>query len=77
LTTLTERIPVADIAADASQIRLGRFLATVITALFVALGWTAGALWFGVRHCAAAVRYGWRQGARIPRAPQADGGGPA
>jgi len=49
----------------------------VITALFVALGWTAGALWFGVRHCAAAVRYGWRQGARIPRAPQPDGGGPS
>jgi hypothetical protein len=48
---------------------MGRVLATAVTALFVAAGWLAGALWFrlGLRHCALSVQYGFR--AAYPKQP--------
>lgn len=82
MTTLTQQlnhIPVDEIADEAGQVSFGRFAATAITACFVTLGWIAGASWYGVRYCAVAVRYGWRQGARsrrVPKEPQARGNRP-
>jgi len=44
----------------------------MFTALFVGSGWIIGATWYGIRYCAIAFRYGYRQGARIQRAPQGE-----
>jgi hypothetical protein len=64
MTTATRQL---DIKHEAENIQFGRMTATAITALFVAIGWLAGAAWWAIRYCAMAVRYGYRQGARIPR----------
>ena len=71
MTAITERIPMHEIEAEArQQVHFGRWVATVFTALFVGIGWVIGAGWYAVRHCGAAVRYGYRQGARVQRAPE-------
>jgi hypothetical protein len=64
-----QRLPVDDLAGEAEQVRFGRALATGITAIFVAIGWLTGSVWFGLSYCVAAARYGYRQGARARRAP--------
>ncbi|HEY1705624.1 MAG TPA: hypothetical protein VGG75_38555 [Trebonia sp.] len=47
-----------------------KVLATVILGLFTAVGWVIGRTWFyaakSVAFIALAVRYGYRQGARVP-----------
>lgn len=48
----------------------GRVLATVILAMFTALGWIAGRLWVGVWFCAMSVQYGFRKGANITLEPR-------
>lgn len=73
MTTLTQQlnqIPMDEISEEAGKVSFGRFLATAITAVFVAAGWITGASWFGVKHCVVAFRYGYRQGARVQRAPE-------
>jgi hypothetical protein len=58
------------VSEEAAGVGFGTFIATCITGVFVAFGWIFGSLWFAVRYCAVAVRYGYRQGAHVPRAPQ-------
>lgn len=71
MTAITERIPMHEIETEArQQVHFGRWVATVFTAIFVGFGWTIGAAWYGARHCGVAVRYGYRQGARIQRVPE-------
>jgi hypothetical protein len=47
-----------------------KVLATVVLALFMAIGWVTGRAWFygekSVVFCALAVRYGYRKGAKAP-----------
>lgn len=72
MATLTERIqqlPVDDLAAEAGESHPGRAVATAITAVFVAIGWVIGSVWFALSYCLAAARYGYRQGAHVRRAP--------
>jgi hypothetical protein len=70
MTAITEQIPMQEIQAEAEQVRFGRMIATLITALFVGIGWCIGASWYGLRHLGVAVRYGYRQGARVQRPPE-------
>ena len=62
----TARIPVEQIADHADHVRPGVVIATAITAVFFALGWTFGATWRGIVYCCLAVRYGYRTGAHVP-----------
>lgn len=51
-----------------------RVLTLVVLAIFTAIGWTVGRLWFhsakSVAFCALAVRYGYRQGAKVQVEPK-------
>lgn len=84
MTTATRRleaVPREQIAEDASKVRPGEIIATVITAVFFAIGWLFGAAWRGLVYCCIAVRYGYRTGAHVPVGavqpePQARGGRP-
>lgn len=72
MTAVTQRLPYDEIREQTAQMRParpGHAIATVITAMFVAAGWIIGASVWSVRFCAVAVRYGYRQGARIQRVP--------
>lgn len=62
-------VPVGQISEHASQVRAGQVLVTVITAFFFAIGWTFGSVWRATVFCCLAIRYGYRQGARITVAP--------
>jgi len=68
-TTTLRTMPVDELRAQAGEIRFGRFMLTVITAFFFAIGWCAGTAWRAVVFSALAVRYGYRAGAGIPVAP--------
>lgn len=70
-----ERATIVDLLTDqADQIATdnppSKVLATVVLALFTAIGWVIGRTWFysakSVAFIALAVRYGYRQGARVP-----------
>jgi hypothetical protein len=72
MTTATRRlesVPFDAISEQASQVRPGQTAATVITAIFFAIGWVFGASWRGVVFCCLAIRYGYRTGAHVPVAP--------
>ncbi|HVT97634.1 MAG TPA: hypothetical protein VHE33_09000 [Acidobacteriaceae bacterium] len=45
----------------------GRVLATVILAVFTAIGWCCGKLWTGIWFTCMAFMYGVRQGSGVPR----------
>ena len=51
-----------------------RVLALIVLSLFTAVGWVVGRSWFhlakSVAFCALAVRYGYRQGAKVPLEPK-------
>lgn len=44
----------------------GRVLATVVLAVFTAIGWTFGVIWTGLWFSGMAFAYGVRQGSRVP-----------
>jgi uncharacterized membrane protein YciS (DUF1049 family) len=62
LTTLTERLPVDEITARAHAVNFGRVLLTTIAAIFFAIGWLVGRVFFAVAWCAVAVKVGFVQG---------------
>lgn len=68
-TRRLEAVPMEAISERASQVRPAQTAATVITAIFFAIGWTFGATWRGVVFCCLAVRYGYRSGAHVQVAP--------
>lgn len=79
MTAVTERTAIVDMLSDeagraAAANPPSRVLALVVLGLFTAVGWTAGRLWFhtakSVAFCALAVRYGYRQGAKVPVEPK-------
>jgi hypothetical protein len=61
MTVLTD-IPVDQLRVQASQARPGRALIMIISAVFVAIGWIAGAAVTGVVFAGVAVRYGYWRG---------------
>jgi hypothetical protein len=71
MATISERLPFAyeEIAEQASDVRVGRALATAFTAIFIAIGWIVGRVIYGIVLLIAAIRYGYRQGAKIRRVP--------
>lgn len=75
MTTTTQRMELISAEAKAySPPKLGRVLATMVTAIFVALGWLIGATWYAACFCFAAARFGFREGARIERKPPSSPG---
>ena len=72
MTTLSERIPVDDITAQAKQVHFWRSVLTVIAACLFGLGWIAfrffAVTWFAAVWCGCAVREGWRE-AKGPQGP--------
>lgn len=74
MTTMASPTVVDLLSADADRIANAnppsKVLATVVLGLFTALGWIAGRAWFysakSVAFVALAVRYGYRQGAKVP-----------
>jgi hypothetical protein len=69
MAAITQGIPLEEIREQASDVRVGRAIATAFAAVFIALGWAAGATIYVVKFAALSVRYGYRQGARIRRGP--------
>ena len=73
MTIVMDR-PVDQLGQEAGRIAAanppGRVFALVILFFFTAIGWVIGRTWFfaskGVIFCALAVRYGYRQGMKVP-----------
>lgn len=65
-TRRLEAVPMEAISEQASQVRPGEVVATVVTAIFFSIGWIIGASWRGVVFCCLAIRYGYRAGAHVP-----------
>lgn len=61
-----QAVPREEISEQATQVRPGEIIATLITAVFFAIGWAFGASWRGVVFCCLAIRYGYRAGAHVP-----------
>lgn len=74
MTAVMDRTVVDLLSSQADQIAVAnppsKVALTVIAFLFTALGWTAGRIWFHLAKVVAfttlAVRYGYRQGAKVP-----------
>jgi hypothetical protein len=62
VTTVAQRVQLDEITAQARQVRFGRLLATVAAAVFFAVGWTAGRVFFGLAWCGVAVKVGFQAG---------------
>jgi 4-hydroxybenzoate polyprenyltransferase len=62
VTSIAERVQLDDITAQAHQVRFGRLLLTVLAAVFFAIGWTFGRLFFGLAWCGVAVKVGFQAG---------------
>jgi hypothetical protein len=58
MTATAETVP----AQQAREIRPGRWLATAFAAVFVTLGWLAGAIVTSVIFTGSSIRYGWHRG---------------
>ena len=70
MATMTQRLAVIDqISNEAADVRVGKALAVAFTAIFIAVGWVVGRTVYGLAFSAKAVRYGYRQGAKIRRMP--------
>lgn len=61
MTSLTERIPLDEITAQARQVRFGRTLLNIIAFTLIMIGKSAGLLWLTVVWSCLAVREGWRE----------------
>lgn len=67
-------VPIVDMLSEQAERTAaanppGRVLATVILALFTAIGWLLGRAWYLGVFCALAVRYGFRLGMKRPTEP--------
>lgn len=62
MTVMTETIPVDQLREQARQVRPGHGVVTVIAAVFVALGWTIGAIVTGLAFAGVCSRYGYWRG---------------
>lgn len=74
MTTLTERIPLDEITAQAEQVKPGRAALTVIAAVLFGAGWVTArvcsVVWLAVMWSGVAVREGWRASHGPSRAQQ-------
>jgi hypothetical protein len=62
MTTVLQDIPVTQLQAQAAAARPGHAIATVISSVFVAIGWLIGKTVTSTVFCGLAVRYGYRLG---------------
>lgn len=60
MTTITDRLPVTEITAEARQVRISQLLLVLFLGVFWGVGWLAGKLCLGVVMGAVSVRRGWR-----------------
>ncbi len=65
MATVLERVPVGEVRAEAQDIKFGVTALTIVTAVFVALGWLMGVLWAAFAWSFAAVKVGFRQGRQV------------
>lgn len=82
MTTLTGRVPLAEVSRRARQIRFGRTMLTLVTGLLFGAGWLAAKVfalaWLALAWGFTSARMGWQHAqlrARVPRlslAEQAD-----
>lgn len=76
--TAAERPAVDQISAEAAEIAANnppsRVLLTCVLGVFAGVGWLAGRIWLAVAGFAAfaglAVKYGYRNGAKVPTQPR-------
>ena len=61
MTSLTERIPLDEITAQARQVRFGRTVLNLIALVFILIGRSVGFAWLAVVWCCLAVRVGFRE----------------
>jgi uncharacterized membrane protein YciS (DUF1049 family) len=62
VTSIAERVQLDDITERAHQVRFGRMLLTVLAAVFFAIGWTVGRVFFALAWCGVAVKVGFQAG---------------
>lgn len=62
MSSLTETIPVEELARQSREAHPGRGLATAFAAVFVGIGWLAGRLITGMVFAAVSVRFGYLRG---------------
>ena len=71
MTTPDQAAPAGSLADRARQVRFTTVLDVTLTAVFSAIGWVFGALWFAVAYSfmyfASSVAWGFRAGARRPQ----------
>lgn len=72
MATVLDRVDLAEIRAQASDIQFSRTVLTVLAAVFVAIGWLAYQPWKAIAWSFAAVKVGWRL-AQQPRTRPPDG----
>lgn len=63
-TAILERVPVDQITEQARQAQFARTVLTVLAALFYAIGWVAGSLWFAASYAGFSIKAGWIEGRR-------------
>lgn len=72
-TTISERVPVARITAEARNVQFAHTALTLVAAVLYGIGWAAGkvlgAVWLVLAWSATAVKVGWQEARR------SDGGG--
>lgn len=69
MTTATVDTMYAQAATKAAANPPGRVLATVVLAVFTAIGFVLGVLWTGLWFSGMAFAYGIHQGSRVPAKP--------
>jgi hypothetical protein len=62
VTTVADRVQLDEISVQARQVHLGRVLATVFAAVFFAIGWAFGRVFYALAWCGVAVRVGFQAG---------------
>lgn len=60
MTTITSRLPVSEISAEARQVHVPNLLLVLFLGVFWGAGWLAGKACLGVVMGAVSVRRGWR-----------------
>jgi hypothetical protein len=66
VTGLAERVDLERISDQAREVHAGRFVLSLIAALFIGIGWVARMVFLGAVWCAFAVQAGWTMAGERP-----------
>lgn len=74
MTTLTERIPVAEVSRRARKVKFGQTVLAAITGVLFGAGWLVAKAfavgWLGLAWAFTAVRLGWEHAQVVTAAPR-------